>query len=147
MINRPGDCVWRAISAATIKIPEPIMDPMTSVVASSSPRPLTRLRALELLMRAYCTLPVFHPFNDGRGGGVRRYKIADDGHRIGACVEHSPRIQAGDTADRDQRPGGKLAPGAQAVESDDRVGIDLRLRGEHRPQGQITRRLSGRRGE
>ncbi len=41
-INRPGDCVWRAMSAETMKMPEPIMEPITSVVASSRPRPFTR---------------------------------------------------------------------------------------------------------
>src|SRR5262245_31178618 len=147
MISRPGDCVWRAISAETIKMPESIMDPMTSVVASSRPRPLTRLRVLTLLMRAYCTLPVLYPLHDGRGGGIRRQKVADDGDRIGARFEDGLRILAGDAADRDQRPGSKPAPGPQAIDSHHRVGIDLRLRGEHRPQGQVTRGLACRGGE
>ena len=41
-IIRPAELVSRAISAATMKIPEPIMDPITMVVASNSPRPLIR---------------------------------------------------------------------------------------------------------
>src|SRR6266576_560486 len=147
MISRPGACVWRAISAATIKIPEPIMDPMASVVASSNPRPLTRVRVLELLMRAYCTLPVFHPLSDGCGGSVCRHKVADDRYGIGAGFKHGLSTLTCDAADRDQRPSGKPAPGPQALDSHHRVGIDLRLRGEHRPQGQVTRGLAVRGGE
>ena len=48
-----------------MKMPEPIIDPMTSVVESSSPRPAIRLLALALLMRPYCTLSIFHALADG----------------------------------------------------------------------------------
>src|SRR5437867_1050286 len=41
-MSRPGDETWRAISAETIKIPEPIIDPTTRVVASIRPSPLAR---------------------------------------------------------------------------------------------------------
>ena len=40
-ISKAGESTSRAISAETIKIPEPIIDPMTSMVALVSPRPLT----------------------------------------------------------------------------------------------------------
>jgi hypothetical protein len=40
--SNPGEFTCRAISADTIKMPEPIIDPTTSVVESSSPRPLIR---------------------------------------------------------------------------------------------------------
>src|SRR6476646_6667209 len=41
MISSAGESTRRAISADTIKMPEPIIDPMTSVVALVRPRPLT----------------------------------------------------------------------------------------------------------
>jgi hypothetical protein len=41
MINNPGEFTSRAISADTMNIPEPIIDPMTRVVALVRPRPLT----------------------------------------------------------------------------------------------------------
>src|SRR5258706_13252600 len=37
----PVDPVWRAISAETMKIPEPIIDPTTIMVESNKPRPRT----------------------------------------------------------------------------------------------------------
>ena len=40
-INSTGESTRRAISADTIKMPEPIMEPMTSVVALVRPKPLT----------------------------------------------------------------------------------------------------------
>ena len=42
IIMRPGDCTWREISAATMKTPEPIIEPITRVVESMRPRPLTK---------------------------------------------------------------------------------------------------------
>ena len=47
-MSRIGESTRRAISAETIKIPEPIMDPMTSVVALSGPRPFTNPASLEV---------------------------------------------------------------------------------------------------
>ena len=41
-ISRPGEFTCRPISAATMNTPEPIIEPITSVVAETSPRPLTR---------------------------------------------------------------------------------------------------------
>ncbi len=40
-ISSAGESTSRAISAETIKMPEPIIDPMTSMVALVRPRPLT----------------------------------------------------------------------------------------------------------
>ena len=40
-ISSAGESTRREISADTIKMPEPIMEPMTSVVALVSPNPLT----------------------------------------------------------------------------------------------------------
>jgi hypothetical protein len=40
--NNPGDWTWRLMSAATMNTPEPIIDPITRVVASKRPRPFTR---------------------------------------------------------------------------------------------------------
>ena len=37
--SSPGEFTWREISAATMKIPDPIIDPITSVVESMRPRP------------------------------------------------------------------------------------------------------------
>ncbi len=46
-ISRTGESTRRAISAETMKMPEPIMDPMTSIVALSGPRPFTNPLSLE----------------------------------------------------------------------------------------------------
>jgi len=40
-ISSAGELVSREISAETIKMPEPIMEPITSMVALVRPRPLT----------------------------------------------------------------------------------------------------------
>jgi hypothetical protein len=39
--NHPGEPTWRAIIEETMKIPEPIIEPATSMVESSKPSPLT----------------------------------------------------------------------------------------------------------
>jgi hypothetical protein len=40
--SNPGLCTWWDISPETMKIAEPIIDPMTIMIASKRPRPLTR---------------------------------------------------------------------------------------------------------
>ena len=40
-INKAGEFTSRLISAETIKMPEPIIDPITNMVALVSPRALT----------------------------------------------------------------------------------------------------------
>ncbi len=40
-ISSAGDCTSREISADTIKMPDPIIDPITSMVALVRPSPLT----------------------------------------------------------------------------------------------------------
>src|ERR1043166_3825499 len=39
--NQPGEPTWRAMMDETIKIPEPIIEPATSIVESNNPNPLT----------------------------------------------------------------------------------------------------------
>src|SRR5438067_13082914 len=97
-MSRPGDCVCLVISAATMKMPEPIMEPITRVVASSRPRPFTK----RLAMRVYCTLPVRDAGADGGGGAVCREEVGDDGDRIGAGFQHGARVLARDASDRSQ---------------------------------------------
>src|SRR5260221_11758973 len=46
-ISNAGELTSRAISADTIKIPEPIIDPITRVVALVSPSPFTSSGAAE----------------------------------------------------------------------------------------------------
>ncbi len=41
--EQAGDFTWRATSALTMKMPEPIIEPITSVVAETSPRPCTKV--------------------------------------------------------------------------------------------------------
>src|SRR5436853_252583 len=43
--SKPGLLTWRAMSAETMKMPEPTIEPTTSMVASRSPR--TRNRGLD----------------------------------------------------------------------------------------------------
>ncbi len=40
-INKAGESTMRAMSAATMKTPDPIIEPITSVVALTNPRPFT----------------------------------------------------------------------------------------------------------
>src|SRR5581483_8939188 len=49
-ISKAGESTSRAISAETRKIPEPIIEPMTSMVELVRPRPLTNSRSLETSM-------------------------------------------------------------------------------------------------
>src|SRR5215472_16298579 len=39
--NHPGEPTWRPMIDETMKIPEPIIDPATSMVESNKPSPLT----------------------------------------------------------------------------------------------------------
>ena len=39
--SKPGLCTWLAISAETMKMPEPIIEPHTIIVEENRPRPLT----------------------------------------------------------------------------------------------------------
>ena len=48
-MSNTGESTSRAISAETMKMPEPIMEPMTSVVALVRPRPLTHSLSLEAM--------------------------------------------------------------------------------------------------
>ena len=41
--NQPGEPTCRAMIEETMKMPEPIIDPATSMVESSKPSPLTNL--------------------------------------------------------------------------------------------------------
>ncbi len=50
--NKPGLLTWRAMSAETMKMPEPTIEPTTSMVASRSPR--TRNRGLDSEAGALC---------------------------------------------------------------------------------------------
>src|SRR6478672_3453156 len=46
-IKSAGELVSRAISAETMKMPEPIIEPITSMVTPLRPRPLTNSRSEE----------------------------------------------------------------------------------------------------
>jgi hypothetical protein len=54
--NNPGDWTALAISAETIKIPPPIMDPIISMVASSRLNPLMKSTAATLLINTLAFL-------------------------------------------------------------------------------------------
>src|SRR5258708_39471906 len=101
MIIRPGDWTWREISAETMKIPEPIMDPITSVVESSRPSPFTRVVGVAVLVVCIGQL---HPFlrscADRGSSTFMRVKIADDGDGNGSGIQGLPGIWSGDTAHR-----------------------------------------------
>src|SRR5882672_7462517 len=132
-MSRPGDWVCFAISAATMKMPEPIIEPITSVVASSRPRPFTK----RLAMRVYCTLPVRNAGADGGGGAVGGEEIGYHSDRIGAGVEHGVHVLARDASDRYQGLRCQESKGAQGFDSHHRVGVELRLRSEHRADGEV----------
>src|ERR1700722_4053846 len=55
-ISNAGLPTWRAMSADTMKIPEPIIEPATIIVASSGPRPFTNWPArLSCLVAPLCS--------------------------------------------------------------------------------------------
>src|SRR5690242_21798311 len=58
-ISSAGDSTSRAISAATIKTPDPIMEPMTRVVALVSPRPFTSSWSAPVCEVVVFEVPVF----------------------------------------------------------------------------------------
>ncbi|MNT63702.1 hypothetical protein D3C72_2015380 [compost metagenome] len=51
--SHPGEPTCRAISAETMKMPEPIIDPATIIVESSRPRPFTNCGPLAILLPRY----------------------------------------------------------------------------------------------
>ena len=46
--SQPGDPTCRAMSADTMKMPDPIMDPATIIVESSRPSPWTNFPSVEI---------------------------------------------------------------------------------------------------
>src|SRR5947209_4118726 len=89
-INKAGELTSRAISAETKTIPEPIIDPITSMVELVRPRPLTNSRSVDGLAEVACaglvstvswfseevqellSLPVIGRLN----GGTRHWSLA-----------------------------------------------------------------------
>jgi hypothetical protein len=100
----------RAISADTIKMPEPIMDPMTRVVALVSPSPFTNSGAPDaacagvLCVSADVDIGVLYvlPQNAQKIRNCFRRglkKVRNHGHRVRACGFYLRTIQASDPAD------------------------------------------------
>src|SRR5450631_466575 len=56
-MSKAGELTSRAISAETMKMPEPIIEPVTSMVELVRPRPLTNSRSGELSVLATTGLP------------------------------------------------------------------------------------------
>src|ERR1700758_2355148 len=147
MIRRPGELTSRAISAETIKIPEPIMDPMTRVVALVSPSPLTSspapgALACAVFERSSADVGIFVLYVLLQNAekilncfGRRLKKIRYYGHRIGACVPHLSAVRPRDAADRDQRSCGPLPRLFYTIQADAGIGIYLRYRVKYRAHG------------
>src|SRR4051794_3997796 len=88
IMSRPGDCTCREMSAETMKIPEPIIEPMTSVVPSMRPRPLTSCDSDLVAVAIRKPDPFFRTSAERARIAFLWIEVADDCERIGARFEY-----------------------------------------------------------
>src|SRR5690242_7117429 len=162
----PGEPTSRAISAATIKMPDPIIEPITIVVQSSSPSPLTSSadRAPGPVADLFTTVAAMLPFLNfviwpSRGGAptfrrtsaerlqefsrprpdvLRGQQAMDHGHRIRSSFDDGGRIVKRYSADGHQGLARQPAHFAQSFETDHRVGTLLGGSAENRSKGDVV---------
>src|SRR5215472_12211609 len=159
--NPPGDPVSREISAATMKIPEPIIEPTTIIVPSNKPMARTKPRSLAALVDAMvCVVSLIWGCASHAGRVIRSFEqlkvlmragprvgraenIANHSHRISTCLKSfrcSLQRHSADSHDGFVRQRANLA---DEVRAHDRIGIRLRGRGKDWPHGYIVRRSRG----
>ena len=124
-----------------MKMPEPIIEPITSVVASISPRPLTRPACHELL-------PFFHPLaqglrrSSGRAAG-RRSRPPNRRRPLNTSTAFScvmpPMATSGFSI--------RAAASPDLFDADHRIGIALGSGGEYRADRHVIHRLAAGRAE
>src|SRR5262249_44832095 len=132
----PAEPVWRAMSAATMKMPEPIMEPTTIIVPSNKPMAFTNscslLPACVEIALVASAIPVrasvvsrglrgfqsLDKFPRARRRVFRQQNVADHGHGIRACFEHFGRAFQGDAANGHDRLPGHRTYAAHEVRAD-----------------------------
>ena len=129
-----------AISAATMKMPEPIIEPITRVVASTSPRPLTK----PFLSRVVAILPSVPAEIEAVAGSGSRPAIT--------ARESAPALSTSSALAMVMPPiatSGFSHQRAAAAHFDARHGIGIALGdgGEHRAQRHVIHRLGRGRAE
>src|SRR6185312_10053689 len=104
IINSPGELTSRAISAETMKMPDPIMDPITRVVALVRPKPLTNsptpaAPGCAAFERTSADVDIFVLYVLPQNAekilncfGGRLKKVRDYGHRVGPRLSDLPTI-------------------------------------------------------
>src|SRR5712692_3410773 len=142
MSRPPAVPVCRAMSAETMKMPEPIIEPTTIIVASSRPSPFTSplsaglrwaaiVRGVSDISAPPLTCPIrkldgcFQKLtrSQGRFGGAEQ--IARHRHRVGAGAKHVAGALQRDPADRDQRLPGQRSRPLEELQSHHRVRVLL----------------------
>src|SRR3974390_3920149 len=114
--SNAGELVSRAISADTIKMPEPIIEPMTSVVALVRPSPFTNSLSPPVRETVFVSV-LKEPLESGRclrknlhekpqeflcRASRRTQQVRDDCYRIGPRLDHRLRVLARDASDHHQ---------------------------------------------
>src|SRR5580658_11009975 len=143
--RRPGPCTCAAISAETMNIPEPIIEPQTIIVESKRPSPLTSsdwppatpalgmaASAIRAAPRSLTSTPRVQNFRrDAQifcralGGLPCRHQIANHGDRIGAGTIHRLGVFRPDSANRHNRFPGHGPRSRHKFETDHRIRIFL----------------------
>src|SRR5271166_4856429 len=143
-MSSEGESTRRAISAETMKMPEPIIEPMTNVVALVRPRPFTNSFSSETTLAVFASVPKeprivwreqAQEFLCNFSWGVE--KIRDDSDRVSSGLNHRAGIDAGDAADGDQRLPRRCACGSDALNPDHRIMVSPRCGGKDRPVGDV----------
>src|ERR1700691_2347695 len=147
------------MSADTMKMPEPIIEPTTIIVESKRPRPCTSSPSWRMedsivgavfaicLTRATRGLATGRPrffrhrqeFSCALGRIRRGREIADDRYRIRARQKNVFGPLESDTADRHERLAGNGARGSNEIQADYGIRILLRRRRKDRAYGYIVR--------
>src|SRR5271156_3931418 len=156
----PGLCTCAAISAETMKIPEPIIEPQTIIVESKRPSPLTNsdwpaatpalgkaASAIRAAPRSLARTPRVKNFRRDAQIFCRafgrlpcRHQIANHGDRIGAGAIDRLGVFRRDSATRHNRFPGHGSRARYELQAHPRIRILLGGGRKHRPDGDVFRR-------
>src|SRR3990172_7936651 len=139
------------MSAETMKIPDPIIEPTTIIVESSRPRPLTSsplavstarpMAASAMVSSMLVQPPESTPkLFEARGDVVRGHPPADDRHSVRPGLDGRGGVGGGDAADGHERLARQLARFAQAREADDGLRVRLGRGRKDGPEGHVVHR-------
>src|SRR5580704_4841004 len=165
--SSPGLCTCPAISAETMKMPDPIIEPQTIMVESKRPSPFTSsvwppatpalgtaasaidaaLRNLRATARASNFRRDAQVLGGAFSGLARSHQIADHRDRIGACTIHRFRVFRCDSANRHDRFFSHGPRARDEFQTNHRVRIFLGARRKHGTDGNVIRRCLQRRAK